>query len=96
MEADMLIELEPAKPNFSRGWVTEGDLDFLQAGLEFFAAHKPCGENMGVIKDTLLDGDDETDGLRRVWFLCETCGQKRLVLGPPDGGDMQPLFPRPQ
>jgi hypothetical protein len=87
----MVIELEPAKPGFDRYWVTEGFDDFRKAGRQFFAAHRPCGENMGVILDTLHDA--ETDGLRRVWFICETCRQTLLVLGPPDGGEMKPLFP---
>jgi len=97
----MLIELEPAKPNFSRGWVTDGFDDFIDAVKRFAAAHHGTGHDVTV-------GDCEcdyaahdhgvhgcADGIRRVWVYCE-CGQKRLVLGPVNGGEMEPLFPRLQ
>ena len=96
----MLIELEPAKPGFSRAWVTGGFDDFIDAVKRFAALHHGNGHDVTV-------GECEcdyaahnpvhgcADGIRRVWVYCE-CGQKRLVLGPPDGRDMEPIIPRLQ
>src|SRR5262249_40567559 len=96
----MLIELEPAKPNFSRGWVTGGFDDFIDAVKRFAALHDRCGDGRHV---TVSECDCDSharllgcsDGVRRVWAYCD-CGCKRLILGPPNGGDMKPLFPRMQ
>ena len=96
----MLIELEPAKPTFSRVWATGGHEDFLHAMLEWERTHARCGAAGGTehldIEDHDLDPDEASaDGIRRVWFYC-ACGHQRLVLGQPLGGDMTPPFPRLQ
>ena len=97
----MLIDLEPAKPTFARVWVTGGVDDFVHAAHQWAATHANCG-NPGSL-DEHLSVDDHADcracakdGIRRVWFYCDACGRQQLVLGPPAGGDMPPIFPRIQ
>jgi hypothetical protein len=92
----MLIELEKAKPNFDRWWVTGGFDDFLQAARRWEAMHRSCGD--GLTTAHLWNDDDEigSDDVRRVWFHCDACERRLLVLGPPTGREMRPLFPRVQ
>ena len=89
----MVIELEPAKPTFSRGWVTGGRADFLDAAKRYAAQHQGDGHALSV-EDSFDNGKD-TDGIHRVWICCD-CGHKRLLLGPLDGRPMRPIFPRLQ
>jgi len=97
-----LIELEPAKPTFTRVWVTEGFDDFRRAADLFEKAHAGCGVRykwfFGPHSTTHLDVTERTspiDGIRRVWFYC-VCGRQRLAFGPPDGRPMAPPFARVQ
>jgi hypothetical protein len=106
----MLIELEPAKPGFQRVWVTNGFDDFDAAVRLWVDAHRHgCNLRSAPhlsVEDTLFSQEHDIDhdrccgGVRRVWVYCCAndggCGQKVLVLGPVDGGDMPPLFPRVQ
>ena len=100
----MLIDLEPAKPGFDRLWVSGGVDEFLSAAHRFFATHANCGEPGSMahlsVSDPICDVADFEDvsfpdGIHRVWFYC-ACGRKLLALGPPDGGEMPPVFPRLQ
>jgi hypothetical protein len=90
----MLIELEPAAPDFERYSVTGGGDDFRRASWQWEAQHVGCGDGHSTDHLTVDEPSDRSgDGIRRVWFHC-ACGQRRLVLGPPAGGSMEPPFPR--
>jgi hypothetical protein len=91
----MLIELEPAKPGFDRYRATSGFDDFLQAAHRWEEAHVRCGDGVTTGHLGIDERSAAADGVRRVWFYC-CCGRQRLVLGPPHGGEMRPLFPRVQ
>ena len=92
----MLIELEPAKPNFSRCWATDGGEDFKEAGECWESSHMRCGDGRTTKHLRFRSNDDAADGLYRMWFFCDGCDRQRLILGPPDDPDMEPVFPRLQ
>jgi hypothetical protein len=88
----MVIELEPAKPNFARRWVTGGTDEFRAEAHRWKATHAHCVRN-GLHLD--LEWSDGDDGIHRMWFFCD-CGSQALVLGPLDGRPMSPIFLRMQ